>query len=85
MGSYDGFCNSYLSQEDEENASVKIVKWLISVPGNGIVLWSKWYAKALTDGQGHTVTWTLSLHAVKFPGKERFLSFVKNQGKKSEH
>lgn len=55
------------------------------MPGNGIVLWSKWYAKAFTDGQGHTVTWTLSSHAVKFPDKERFLSFIKNQGKKSEH
>lgn len=32
MGGYDGFCNSYLSQEEEENASVKIAKWLILVP-----------------------------------------------------
>lgn len=85
VGWYDGFCNSYLSQEEEENASFQIAKWLISVPANGIVLWSKCYAKALTAGQEHTLTLTLLLHAVKFPNKECFLRFVKNWGKKAEH
>ena len=83
VGWCDGFCNSYLSQE--ESASIKIAKWLISVPANGIVLWLKLYAKALTDRQDHTLTLTLPLHAVKFPNKECFLSFVKNQHKNAEH
>lgn len=34
---YGGFCNSYLSQE--ENASNKVAKWLIPGPADGIVLW----------------------------------------------
>lgn len=70
VGWYDGFCNSYLSQKEEENVSFQIVKWLIPVPANGIVLWSKWYAEALTDRQEHTLTLTLLLHAVKSPNRE---------------
>lgn len=83
MGWYDGFCNSYLSQEEEENASVKIAKWLIFVPDKCCPL-AEVVCKS-SDGREHSLTLTLPLHAVKFQNKECFLSFVENQGEKADH